>query len=70
MAARVRSVVWARSAYSVLDEVVAYIAQDSREAALQVFERALNAAAGFGTLSERGRLMPELNEVGESGLWS
>jgi plasmid stabilization system protein ParE len=62
MAARVRSVVWAQSARAALDEVVAYIAADSRQAALQVLERALNAAADLGTLSERGRIVPELED--------
>ena len=62
MAARVRSVVWAQSAYAALDEVVAYIAQDSRQAALQVLERTLDTAADLGTLSERGRIVPELDD--------
>jgi plasmid stabilization system protein ParE len=62
MAARVRSVVWARSAYASLDEVVAYIAQDSRQAALQLLERALDTAANLGPLSERGRIVPELDD--------
>jgi plasmid stabilization system protein ParE len=62
MAARVRPVVWAQSAYAALDEVVAYIAQDSRQAAVQVLERALNTAADLDTLSERGRIVPELDD--------
>jgi plasmid stabilization system protein ParE len=62
MAARVRSVVWAQSAYAALDEVVAYIAQDSPQAARQVLERVLNTAADLGTLSERGRIVPELDD--------
>ena len=62
MAARVRSVVWAQSAYAALDEVIAYIAQDSPQAAVQVLERALDTAAGLGTLSERGRVVPELQD--------
>ena len=62
MAARVRPVVWAQSASAALDEVVAYIAQDSRQAALRVLERALNTAADLGTLSERGRIVPELDD--------
>jgi plasmid stabilization system protein ParE len=60
MAARVRSVTWAQSASTALDEVVAYIARDSRQAALDVLERALNTAADLGTMSERGRMVPEL----------
>jgi toxin ParE1/3/4 len=62
MAARVRSVVWAESAHAALDEVVAYIAQDSRQAALDVLDRALDAAAALATLSERGRVVPELDD--------
>ena len=62
MATRVRPVVWAQSAYAALDEVVAYIAQDSRQAAVQVLERALNTAADLKTLSERGRIVPELDD--------
>jgi toxin ParE1/3/4 len=60
MAARVRSVVWAQSASAALDEVVAYIAQDSRQAALDTLDLALNIAADLSTLSERGRIVPEL----------
>jgi plasmid stabilization system protein ParE len=33
MAARVREVVWAESAQAALDEVIEYIARDSRQAA-------------------------------------
>lgn len=62
MATRVRPVVWAQSAYAALDEVVAYIAQDSRQAAVQVLKRALNTAADLKTLSDRGRIVPELDD--------
>jgi plasmid stabilization system protein ParE len=60
MAPRVRSVVWAQSAYAALDDVIAYIARDSAQAAVQVLERALSTAASLGSLSERGRIVPEL----------
>jgi len=60
MAARVRTVVWAESAYAALDEVIAHIAQDSRQAAVRVLDRALEAAAGLATFPERGRVVPEL----------
>ena len=60
MAARVRTVVWAESAYAALDEVIAYIAQDSRQAAVRVLDRALEAAAGLATFAQRGRVIPEL----------
>jgi plasmid stabilization system protein ParE len=61
MAARVREVAWANSARDALDEVITYIAQDSRQAAGHVLEAALEAAASLATLSERGRVVPEIN---------
>ena len=62
MAARVREVVWAESARDALDEVIEYIAQDSQPAAIQVLEEALRAASSLATFSERGRIVPELND--------
>jgi toxin ParE1/3/4 len=62
MAARVREVVWAESARGALDEVITYIAQDSRSAAMDVLEAAIKAAASLATLSERGRAVPETND--------
>ena len=61
MAARVHAVVWAESARTALDEVVSYVAGESREAAILVLERALEAAASLATLSDRGRVVPELD---------
>jgi toxin ParE1/3/4 len=61
MAPRVREVVWAKSGRDALDEVITYIAQDSQQAAVQVLDAALAAAADLATLSERGRVVPELN---------
>jgi len=63
MAARVRPVVWAESARDALDEVIRYIAQDSRQQAVSVLEEALQAAEALATLSERGRVVPESNNV-------
>jgi len=60
MAARVREVVWAESARDALDEIIAYIAQDSHAAAIRVLDTALESAARLSTLSERGRVVPEL----------
>ena len=62
MAARVREVVWAESARDALDEVIEYIAQDSESAAKQVLDEALRAGAGLDSFSERGRIVPELND--------
>lgn len=61
MAARVREVAWAESARDALDEVIEYIAQDSRSAALKVLDEALRAGASLAMFSERGRIVPELN---------
>jgi hypothetical protein len=41
VASRHRTVVWAESAQAALDEVVTYIAQDSRDHAMTVLIRAL-----------------------------
>jgi plasmid stabilization system protein ParE len=62
MAARVREVVWAQSARDALDEVIEYIARDSRQAAVDVLEEALRAGVSLATLSERGRIVRELND--------
>jgi toxin ParE1/3/4 len=62
MAARVRDVVWAESARDALDAVIAYIVQDSQQAAAQVLDEALRAAANLATFAERGRVVPELND--------
>jgi plasmid stabilization system protein ParE len=40
--------------------VIEFIARDSREGALRVLEQALSAAASLESLSERGRVVPEL----------
>jgi plasmid stabilization system protein ParE len=55
-----RQVAWSKSAQSALDEVIAYINQDSPANARLVLGAALAAAAGLETLAERGRIVPEL----------
>lgn len=62
MASRVRAVVWSESAQRALDEVIQYIANDSTSAAGHVLEAALDVAASLATLSERGRVVPELDD--------
>jgi toxin ParE1/3/4 len=62
MASRVRTVVWSESAQRALDEVIDYIANDSRSTAGQVLEAALDVAASLATLPERGRVVPELTD--------
>jgi len=60
VAGRLRSVAWSKSAQSALDEVIAYITQDSPENARRVLLAALAAAASLATLAEGGRIVPEL----------
>jgi toxin ParE1/3/4 len=55
-----RSVVWTESARDALDEVLEYIARDSRDRAVSLVDRVLEAASSLDTLSERGRVVPEL----------
>jgi plasmid stabilization system protein ParE len=43
----------------MLDEAVAYVAQDARPAAERLLVEALNAAALLDVLSGRGRVVPE-----------
>lgn len=62
MAARIREVVWAESGRAALDEIITYIAEDSPSAAGHVLAATLEAAASLATLSERGRIVPELND--------
>lgn len=62
MGSRHRTIVWTESAYAALDDVIAYIAQDSREQAIKVLTRALDTAASLQTLAERGTIVPELRE--------
>ena len=62
MASRIRTVVWSQSAQRALGEVIEYIAKDSLSAAGHVLEAALDVAASLATLSERGRVVPELDD--------
>lgn len=62
MATQRREVIWTQRARDALDEAAAYIAEDSPEAALKLVEGALGAAESLSTLSERGHIVPELND--------
>lgn len=55
-----REVVWTPGARTDLDEIVAYIANDSPASALAFLEEAFKKAESLSTLSERGRVVPEL----------
>ena len=65
MAAGTRRVIWTESARRALDEVIAYIAQESPDGAVRVLTRALETAASLSTFAERGRVV---REIGESTL--
>jgi len=56
-----RRVVWSPEARADLDSTVQYIVSQSPQGALRVLEAALEATASLATLSERGRVIPELN---------
>ena len=60
MAGRCRKIVWTLQAQAMLDEAIRYIAEDSLPAAQRLLERALETASSLATLSERGRIVPEL----------
>ena len=58
MVTKTRDVIWAPSAYTDLDQVLA-----QREDAATLLEAVLDAAESLSTLSERGRLVPELDDA-------
>ena len=53
-----REVIWAPSAYADLDRAL-----ERREDAARLLEEVLDAAESLSTLSERGRLVPELDDA-------
>ena len=61
MASR-RRVAWTREGRRTLEEVVSYLFEDSPAGARQVLSEALQAAVSLSTLSERGRVVPELSD--------
>jgi toxin ParE1/3/4 len=62
MAARRRRVEWTARAQNALDDAVGHIASDSPAAAERLLLRILDAAASLSELTERGRIVPELEE--------
>ncbi len=61
MATQRREVIWTLRSRDALDEAAAYVAQDSPETAVDLVERALDAADSLDTLSERGHIVSELD---------
>lgn len=64
MATRRRRVSWTQAARRQLDEAIAFIAEDAPAAAERLLDASLDAAASLDTLSERGRIVPELDFPG------
>ena len=62
MAGRARRIVWTLSARSDLDEILAFIAEDSPEAASGVLDVVLGTADSLTHLADRGRAVPELHD--------
>jgi toxin ParE1/3/4 len=62
MARQLRKVNWTATGQRTLDEAVANIAQDSLPAARRLLEKALHTAESLSVLSERGRIIPEMQQ--------
>ena len=62
MVSRRRRVIWTEYARDGLDEVLSYIAQDSPASARNVAEDVIEATSSLSTLTERGRVVPELQD--------
>lgn len=62
MATRRRPVVWSLSAQRGLEDVLAYVAGSSLHGARLIAQRTLDAADSLATLSERGRVVPEIQD--------
>ena len=60
MASRRRRIIWAPGTQAALDAALDCIAQDSLSGAQKVLDGALALAESLETLSERGRVVPEL----------
>jgi toxin ParE1/3/4 len=57
-------VIWTESAVRDLEEIAAYFRHDSPSAARAFRDRIVNAGTSLQSLPERGRVVPELRDVG------
>lgn len=64
MASRRRRVIWAVGAQAALNEALEFIAEESPDGARRVLHATLDLAASLETLSERGRTVPEYDDLG------
>jgi addiction module RelE/StbE family toxin len=56
-------VLWAKSARHDLESIVSYLADRSSQAALSTLDRLAARAKSLETLTERGRIVPELGRL-------
>lgn len=63
MGARHRRVVWSDGALLDVEEALSYVATESPRAAARLLDQILEAAESLGTLSERGRVVPERGDL-------
>lgn len=59
-----RAVSWTRTALGDLDALIDYLAGEDPAAAERILDRIEQRARGLGSQSARGRIVPELREVG------
>jgi len=59
---RRRRVTWTAQARDALSEILSYIAQDSASAAQRAAKEFIQVTGTLDTLSERGRVVPELED--------
>jgi addiction module RelE/StbE family toxin len=57
-------IVWAETAENDLIEIIEYIANDSLDNALQIFDKIKQRASSLYAFPERGRVVPELQDQG------
>ena len=57
-------VAWTFAASDDLESIVDFIARDNPDAARQILQKLRNRAAALKTFPERGRVVPELADVG------
>lgn len=62
MAFRRREVVWALRARQALEDALTYVAQDSPQNASNLAARVIERADSLAEFSERGRIVPELDD--------
>jgi toxin ParE1/3/4 len=59
-----KNIQWTKTARSDLDEIISHITADSVENALDILDRLEHRAANLKRLSHRGRIVPELHDIG------